>query len=499
MADSFQFNNNTDKLANSYNKRMVFSDAQKKEYEKILNVFDKDHNGLTNAELNNLWSKMKDAAKGKDANTLDAAEAQKFINENLKNSGVSVNELFKFFKTIDKTLNKNIALYGNNIPPKEKYTPENLEKIYPKDKYRIGFNKLKDGSVRYSVSLSPTQWLDIKIMKDGSAVIEDCLDGKDTKMKYEAADGSKIDPKNLQLPKSNSEAKNITSKLEKDLSKISATIIEEALETYKQNNKTSLFEAIKNNKYLSQSTKNKLYDIINEKLYEKKGLNTPTYRHSEVSNKNHKGDHYYICWKGSKVTLENKTKGTRLEFDLKDRIPNPEDRANLLQSFRELPGEVLEDIYRENITFERKPEENLGEAAAYYSNENEKIVFITSNSINIIAHELGHAIDYNGLIADLPESISGEFLKTFEKEIKAFEQAGHKKNTQNWVNGKPQNTSNKNYTTTDTLEMFAECYSYLMTGKSLDNELLEKYFPECIKATEKLLREIRNKPDWARS
>ena len=121
----------------------------------------------------------------------------------------------------------------------------------------------------------------------------------------------------------------------------------------------------------------------------------------------------------------------------------------------------------------------------------------------IVIHELGHAIDYNGYLNNSPSS-ENSFKDTFEQELKGYLAAGKVQ-----YKSEPDFTKivdidqgiidyNTCYATLNQKEMFAECYTLLMNGDCQSKDHIEKYFPKTLQAAKALLQEIRNKNDFER-
>ena len=129
--------------------------------------------------------------------------------------------------------------------------------------------------------------------------------------------------------------------------------------------------------------------------------------------------------------------------------------------------------------------------------------FDTTYLREIVIHELGHAIDYNGYLKNSPSS-ENSFKDTFEQELKGYLAAGkvQYKYEPDFIKTVDidQGTIDFNtcYATASEREMFAECYTLLMNGDCKSKEHIEKYFPKTLQAAKALLQEIRNKNDFER-
>ena len=187
------------------------------------------------------------------------------------------------------------------------------------------------------------------------------------------------------------------------------------------------------------------------------------------------------------------------------KLPDAE-RAKTLKMMQNLPAEILIDLSVEiNKKINDGKNIKIKNAAAFYTPDDNEITLgvnrpIYDNAKNFV-HELGHAIDYNGVILNTAGSADGNMKKVFEKELKAYLAKGYKQSegagrtSTVMLNGKKQSS----YATTDEQEMFAECYTLMMLGDCKSKEIIMKFFPETFNTAKKLLAEIRNKPNIVRN
>ena len=111
------------------------------------------------------------------------------------------------------------------------------------------------------------------------------------------------------------------------------------------------------------------------------------------------------------------------------------------------------------------------------------------SSMAIVAHELGHAVDFNGKYTNTSSiDDNQEFMSAFNEEMEAYIAQGGKK-------GGPGAT----YATTNEEEMFAECYTLLMLGNCGSKDIIVKFFPKTLKAVEKHIEYVRSLPTNVRA
>lgn len=231
---------------------------------------------------------------------------------------------------------------------------------------------------------------------------------------------------------------------------------------------------------------------------------------SQIKNKYYSSDMVYDVqynlhtdWMGGTITIHNKTSGISRTIDVNEFCKNMSeiDYCEFLTNIQNLPPEVLEDASVEfNKLYGHSGEEiklKKANANGFYQVNTETTVISTVRQ-NTQVHELGHAIDYNYLFGINKNSSSdGNFYKIFTKEIDEYTKKGNAccMDTKNTTNPKDGLC---NYCTMNEREMFAECYTLLMTGNCISKETILKYFRKTLKEAEKLLKEIRKLPDNVR-
>lgn len=281
---------------------------------------------------------------------------------------------------------------------------------------------------------------------------------------------------------------------------------EEISKAYQEKTDSYLLDDIEKGLGIDQKTKNELKTHLIKMSY-------PTYdktktRRSQVKNSFYKGGNYTITSKFGKTTVVDNSTGKKYTLNLDkmlSKLPDAE-RAKTLKMMQNLPAEILIDLSVEiNKKINDGKNIKIKNAAAFYTPDDNEITLgvnrpIYDNAKNFV-HELGHAIDYNGVILNTAGSADGNMKKVFEKELKAYLAKGYKQSegagrtSTVMLNGKKQSS----YATTDEQEMFAECYTLMMLGDCKSKEIIMKFFPETFNTAKKLLAEIRNKPNIVRN
>ena len=254
-----------------------------------------------------------------------------------------------------------------------------------------------------------------------------------------------------------------------------------------------------------------------------------TNKQSSVQNSNYRGANFTVSLNGTEINIKNSA-GETSSIDLADLLKNTTvyERAALEKTISELPGEVLWDLSKEcsRIKINDNPFTIKGSdfrEAGHYSSRDDDITIIDAGLYNfpnllskdvnksfnttslreVVIHELGHAIDYNGYLKNSPSS-ENSFKDTFEQELKGYLAAGkvQYKYEPDFIKTVDidQGTIDFNtcYATASEREMFAECYTLLMNGDCKSKEHIEKYFPKTLQAAKALLQEIRAKNDFER-
>ena len=288
---------------------------------------------------------------------------------------------------------------------------------------------------------------------------------------------------------------------------------------------------------LDKTTQNRLLSKL-KSLLDKEYKITKTKRTSQLSNST-EGDAYDINYDGKFLSVKNRKTGKLTRIDLNKKLSNCTELERIILTkymVENLPGEVLEDFAIEVPSMGFAPIQYMmdsdTEAAGIYKEFNDNIEIsrceiynmvnpprylfydidikmegVVSSLLTTIAHELGHAVDFNGYSVNNSSSeASLKFKKVFEKELEKYISSGHVQfgstpdfnpyTVIRWPDGSTDNISA--YATSSIGEMFAECYTLLMLGNCTSAKHIKKYFPETLNAAEVLLKEIRSKSESER-
>lgn len=234
------------------------------------------------------------------------------------------------------------------------------------------------------------------------------------------------------------------------------------------------------------------------------GYNPNFETESQVNNKYHKGDPYSIKFDGFNVSVTNKRNSKTTKFNLYNMVKsmNTTDRIAFLKYIQTLPGEALEDLAIEMYQLNSSTGQNMQtdpnnpsfHAGGYYSSSTDSIV----TSPDHLVHELGHAVDYQGIGSNNSTVLKNKkFLACFNEELKNFLADGNKQFNKDdkttWAKGA------SNYCTTNPKEFFAEAYALSMTGKNKCQSVIEKYFPKTFAMAMQILNQDRHKIDAMRN
>lgn len=291
-------------------------------------------------------------------------------------------------------------------------------------------------------------------------------------------------------------------------SKLNSNNIDWVLYEYKKLTKHDLFSDLE--KVLSSVPNefSKINKHLAEVQYKKYGVDLNFKdRNSVVSNAHRQGDPYSVVQNGTIMTITNKkTKQTRqINLDvLLNAYPNARERAALIKQLQQLPGEVLMDIAVETDSFVplRDGEVvNVGnggrcQAAGYYSPSDDTIHLSPDKPVRTLVHETGHSVDFNGRNNTSSVLRDKEFKKVFNAEMRAYLSAGN----QRYIYDPSGNSSSPGnlYATANEKEMFAECYTLLMTGNCNSKDVIERYFPRTLAYINQKIDRIRNTSDGFR-
>lgn len=245
-------------------------------------------------------------------------------------------------------------------------------------------------------------------------------------------------------------------------------------------------------------TTNKINKIL-DSLLNFENLNT------KIDNKYWQGDSHNVTREGSVFTITNTETNETREIDLAVLLKNfdtSKERKNFVEQLQKLPAEVLMDIAAEQTTLielEGTTELDMGNgatcnAAGYYSPSTDQVAIYDNSSIDTIVHETGHALDYNRLSGKNKSSAhdSKNFTEIFNEELEKYLADGNKIYDYN------ENTKRETYATVNKREMFAECYTLLMTGDCGSKTIIEKYFPRMLSYVKQYIEYNRSHSDSVR-
>ena len=158
---------------------------------------------------------------------------------------------------------------------------------------------------------------------------------------------------------------------------------------------------------------------------------------------------------------------------------------------QQLPAEVIIDLSKEVTFLSNRDGDNN---RSCYINIPDA-VFLCDFDVEALTHETGHALDFMGAISTTKKS--SIFKNAYKTELQAFIDAGNVQYEKNSISGY-QNGSVENYATKNELEMFAECYTLLMTGNCTSKNCILTYFPKTLEAAKQHLNYIRAQDDKTR-
>ena len=180
-------------------------------------------------------------------------------------------------------------------------------------------------------------------------------------------------------------------------------------------------------------------------------------------------------------------------------------KIRVKKAIQNLPAEVIIDISKE-VSFDIS--DDLGVYRSSFDQIFDKIdlgsKFDQADSAEYtLVHETGHALDYMGYVLNT-SSVADDtnFMKAYNAELQAFIDAGNEKYEEEYHpltrTYSPKSGKVENYVTWNEQEMFAECYSLLMTGSCSCTNCILTYFPKTLEAAKQHLDYIRSQSDAKR-
>ena len=303
----------------------------------------------------------------------------------------------------------------------------------------------------------------------------------------------------------------------KHIKDITPENVEEFLHNFKYyaldvetNKLEDFFDYIKNFPNISNDKKEILISHVKKCLEKAMGYNeTYINMNSQIKNEYYTGDSFSVARNGDFINIVSPerpwlTYNIDLALLVKD-LPLKQG-IEVKKMVQELPGEVLVDLAIElkdcslddgqsekNQAYERLRSKLQGYCAgAWYSSDDDAITIGVSgdySSENNLVHELGHAVDYNGRFFNTASSESSKiFDKAFKSEIDQYIAKGFK------AYDGSENTDydgSSSYATYNKREMFAECYTLMMTGNCNSKQVILDHFPQTLKAVGALIKDIR--------
>lgn len=244
--------------------------------------------------------------------------------------------------------------------------------------------------------------------------------------------------------------------------------------------------------------KNKINKIL-DSLLNFENLNT------KINNEYWQGDPHDVIRKGSTITITNTKTNDTKTLNLATLLKNfntSEERKRFTEQLQNLPAEVLMDIAAEQTTLielDSSETLNLGNnktcnATGYYDPSSDQVALQSDCKISNIVHETGHALDYNRLSGENKSSAqnSKNFTEIFNEELEKYLADGNK------IYDYDKNTKRETYATANKREMFAECYTLLMTGDCGSKATIEKYFPRMLSYVKQYIEYNRSHSDSIR-
>lgn len=201
---------------------------------------------------------------------------------------------------------------------------------------------------------------------------------------------------------------------------------------------------------------------------------------------------YQITYSDNAINVKDGNKQYVIDFEkLFSQIKNENDKNSVKKMIQSLSGPVLIDLSIELDTIKVCNEPDSATYAQYDGKDNVITINLAKkdekNAVFALAHEIGHSLDFSK--QDDRNIVNSGFNKKFIEIAK-------RELTK--LDGKSD--YEKQYATTNPVEMFAECYALLNMGSSADsNYVLATYFPETLVYVKTQIDEQRNLPEEERN
>lgn len=295
--------------------------------------------------------------------------------------------------------------------------------------------------------------------------------------------------------------------IEKHCKLINETNVLKVLESYELLFDESLEDAIKNEWGLDKNIKNNILSHITKCVEKAENYNPYLNKESKINNKYYSGNNYKVTQNGDNMTILNQKTGEKTIVDL-EKICNGLpiiQKIRVKKAIQNLPAEVIIDISKE-VSFDIS--DNLGVYRSSFDQIFDKIdlgskFYQCGSAEYTLVHETGHALDYMGYVLNT-SSVADDtnFMKAYNAELQAFIDAGNERYEEKWHpltrTYSPKSGKVENYVTWNEREMFAECYSLLMTGSCTCKNCILTYFPKTLEAAKQHLDYIRSQSDAKR-
>ena len=295
--------------------------------------------------------------------------------------------------------------------------------------------------------------------------------------------------------------------IEKHCKLINEANVLKVLESYELLFDERLEDAIKNEWGLNKNIKNNILSYITKCVEKVENYNPHFNKKSKINNKYYSGNSYNITQNGDNITIVNQNTGEKTIIDLEKLCKGLPiiQKIRVKKAIQNLPAEVMIDISKE-VSFNIS--DKLGERRSSFDSRFDEMdlgsKFNQGHSAEYtLVHETGHALDYMGYVLST-SSVTDDtnFMKAYNKELQAFIDAGNEKYEEEWHpltrTYSPKSGKTENYVTWNEREMFAECYTLLMTGSCTCTNCILTYFPQTLKAAKHHLDYIRTQSDAKR-
>ncbi len=273
--------------------------------------------------------------------------------------------------------------------------------------------------------------------------------------------------------------------------------------------KKTLYNEIDDNTFaLFSSTENieKLMSTVMTKLDDYFSKRTITNIATKVDNPYYKGKEYdvkvgdydikvnnnVVKIEGDIIKIKGNNEDIELDLDKLTYYLDKEDTSEYKAILKQLPAEVLIDMYHEaTIVDDTEYFYYNYNAAGRFSPKEDNIATTyryeyNNSKMTTLVHELGHAMDNTRNNSKLGKySFEEKYYGTFIKELAAsgLEYDG---------------SDDKLYCIKNIHEMFAECYTLLMLGDCQSKDCILKHFPETLENVKKHIEWIREQKQEVR-